>query len=158
MKFGLIQKFWVALKIWLKINIFEHSGSSKDETWQNPEILIHVENLAQNWHFSPLKRPAKDKIWQNPERFWFVLKIWLKNEIFNHSRPAKDEICPGGVLQYQMDTGVKLALPFGENTISKNEGALGENVTFDISVSALKAGIWRKNCRKWQKWSICRWN
>ena len=39
------------------------------------------------------------------------------------------------------DTGVKLALPFGENTISKNERALGENVIFDISVSALKAGI-----------------
>ena len=41
-----------------------------------------------------------------------------------------------GGLQYQMDTGVMPALPFGENTISKNEGALGENVTFDISVSA----------------------
>ena len=57
-----------------------------------------------------------------------------------------------------MDTGVRLTLPkavaFGENTISKNEGllgekpnfgsklgALGEDVTFDLSVSALKAGI-----------------
>ena len=57
-----------------------------------------------------------------------------------------------------MDTGVSLTLPkagaFGESTISKNEGSLGEkpnfgsklgaldeNVTFDLSVSALKAGI-----------------
>ena len=36
----------------------------------------------------------------------------------------------GGALQYQMDTGVRLTLPkagaFGENTISKNEGSLGE--------------------------------
>ena len=57
-----------------------------------------------------------------------------------------------------MDTGVRLTLPkaeaFGENTVSKNErslgekpnfgsklGALGENVTFDLSVSPLKAGI-----------------
>ena len=50
---------------------------------------------------------------------------------------------------YQMDTGLRLTLPkagafeFGENTISKNEGSLGEkpnfgsklgeNVTFDLS-------------------------
>ena len=64
----------------------------------------------------------------------------------------------GGALQYQMDTGVRLTLPkagaFGENSISKHEGSLGvkpyfgsilealvENVTFDLSVSALKAGI-----------------
>ena len=60
-----------------------------------------------------------------------------------------------------MDTGVRLTLPeagaFSENTVSKYEGslgekpnfgsklgALGENVTFDLSVNALKAGIWKK--------------
>ena len=103
MKFGTIQKFSVASNIWLKIETFDHSGPAKDEIWQHPEILSRVENLAQNWQF--------------------------EKEIFNHSRPAKDEICLGA-LQYQMDTGVKLALPkagaFGENTISKNEGSLGE--------------------------------
>ena len=61
---------------------------------------------------------------------------------------------------------VRLTLPkagaFGENTISKNwvrsqilvqklGGIVGKNVTFDLSVSALKAGICnKKNRRKWQ--------
>ena len=36
----------------------------------------------------------------------------------------------------------------------QNQGALGENVTLDLSVSTLKAGIWKKNHRKWQKWSL----
>ena len=40
----------------------------------------------------------------------------------------------------------------------QNNGALGENVMYDLSVSALKAGIWKKKSWKWQKWSICRWN
>ena len=39
-----------------------------------------------------------------------------------------------GALQYQMDTGVRLTLPkagaFGENTVSKYEGSLGENPNF----------------------------
>ena len=39
-----------------------------------------------------------------------------------------------GALQYQMDMGVRLTLPkagaFGENTISKNEGSLGEKPNF----------------------------
>ena len=62
-KFGKIQKFSVALKIWLE-----------------------MESLTtRSW-------PAKDEILQNQEKFWFVLKIWLKNAIFDHCRPAKDEI------------------------------------------------------------------
>ena len=40
----------------------------------------------------------------------------------------------GGSLQYQMDTGVKLTLPkdgaFGQNTVSKKEGSLGEKPIF----------------------------
>ena len=44
-----------------------------------------------------------------------------------------------------MNKGVRLTLSkageFCENTNSKNEGSLGENVTFDLSVSALKARI-----------------
>ena len=55
MKFGKIQKFSVALKIWLKNESFDHSKPAKDEIWQNPEkILICVENLAQKWDFWPL--------------------------------------------------------------------------------------------------------
>ena len=42
----------------------------------------------------------------------------------------------GGALQYQMDTGVRLTLPkaaaFGENTVSKNEGSLGEKPNFGL--------------------------
>ena len=55
LKFGKIQTFWVELKIWLKIDIFDHWGSAKDEIWQNPVIFSHVENLDQNWHFWPLR-------------------------------------------------------------------------------------------------------
>ena len=33
---------------------FDHSGPAKDESGLNPEILSHLENLAQNWHFWPL--------------------------------------------------------------------------------------------------------
>ena len=40
----------------------------------------------------------------------------------------------GGALQYQMDTGVRLTLPkavaIGEDTVSKNEGSLGEKPNF----------------------------
>ena len=51
-------------KFWFKIEIFDHSGSGKYEIWQNPEMLSHVENLAQNWNFWPFdSEPAKDKIW-----------------------------------------------------------------------------------------------
>ena len=32
-KFCKIKKFWVVLKIWLKTNIFDHSGHAKDEMW-----------------------------------------------------------------------------------------------------------------------------
>ena len=78
----------------------------------------------------------------------------MKLELFLYMIPGVGV----GALQCQMDTGVRLTLPkagaFGENTISKKEGsldekpnfdsklgALGENVTFDLSVNALKAGI-----------------
>ena len=44
-------------------------------------------------------------------------------------------------LQYQMDTGVRLTLPkagaFGENTISKNEGSLGEKPNFGSKLEGI---------------------
>ena len=58
MKFGNIQKFPVVLKLWLKIESFDHSGPAKDEIWQNPEILSRVQNLAQNEIFDH-SEPAK---------------------------------------------------------------------------------------------------
>ena len=53
-KFGKILKFLVPFKIWIKIDILDHSGPGKAESWQNADILSQVENLAQNWHFWPL--------------------------------------------------------------------------------------------------------
>ena len=56
--------------------------------------------------------------------FWELLGV--------SSQKKKGYFAPGGwgALQYQMDMGVRLTLPkagaFGENTISKNEGSLGE--------------------------------
>ena len=64
----------------------------------------------------------------------------------------------GGALQYQMDTGVSSHFQRLEHSMRtqsqkmrghwvrsqilvQNYGALGENVTFDLSVSALKVGI-----------------
>ena len=47
----------------------------------------------------------------------------------------------GGALQYQMDTGVRLTLPkagaFGENTISTNEGSLGEKTNFGSKLGGI---------------------
>ena len=40
-------KTLVCLKIWLKNEIFDHFGPAKDEIWQNSEIFSRVENLAQ---------------------------------------------------------------------------------------------------------------
>ena len=53
-KFGKILKFLVPVKIWIKIDILDHSRPGKAESWQNADILSQVENLAQNWHFWPL--------------------------------------------------------------------------------------------------------
>ena len=36
----------VALKVLLKIETFDYSRPEKDEIWQNPTILGHVENMA----------------------------------------------------------------------------------------------------------------
>ena len=56
MKFGKIQKFSVALKIWLEIeSLTAPAWPSKDEILQNQEISIRVKNLAQNWDFWPLR-------------------------------------------------------------------------------------------------------
>ena len=48
------------------------------------------------------------------------------------------DICPGGAVKYEVDTGVRPALQqtgaFGESTDSKNEGSLGpgESMIFGI--------------------------
>ena len=65
-EFSKIQKFWVGVKICLKMEIFNHSESAKDEIWQNPEYLSRVENLVKKWDFWPL-RICKYEIGQNPE-------------------------------------------------------------------------------------------
>ena len=65
-EFSKIQKFWVGVKICLKMDIFNHSESAKDEIWQNPEYLSRVENLVKKWDFWPL-RICKYEIGQNPE-------------------------------------------------------------------------------------------
>ena len=55
-KSGKILKFLVPVKIWIKIDISDdYSGPWKAEIWQNADILSQVENLAQNWHFWPLR-------------------------------------------------------------------------------------------------------
>ena len=60
----------------------------KNESWQNPEILSRVENMASKLIFLTT---AEDKIFQIPEISSRV-EIWLKSKIFNHSAPVKDEI------------------------------------------------------------------
>ena len=56
-----------------------------------------------------------------------------KSKIFLTSPPLLD-VYGGGVLQYQMDTGVRLTLPkagaFGGKTVSKNDRSLGEKPNF----------------------------
>ena len=90
MKFGKIQKFSVALKIWLKNESFDHSEPAKDEIWQNPEKFWSV---LQIWLKNEIDHsgPVEDEIWQNPEIFSRIENLaW--NQEFDHSWPAKDEI------------------------------------------------------------------
>ena len=79
----------------------------------------------------------------------------------------------GGLLQYQMDMSVRLILPkagaFGETTVSKNEGSLGEKPNLGSKLVGIgwECYFWsfserfksrnlqqQKKRRKWQKWSI----
>ena len=94
-KFGEIRKFKAVLKIWLKKEIFDKAAikawPAKDEIWQNPQILSHVENFAQNWNFWLLRTCEGYEIWQNPEILSRVVNL-AQNEISDHSEPAKDEI------------------------------------------------------------------
>ena len=53
MKFGKIQIFSVALRIWLEIKSLT-TPDLRRMTFCKVNILIHVKNLAQNWHFWPL--------------------------------------------------------------------------------------------------------
>ena len=55
-----------------------------------------------------------------------------------------------GALQYQMDTGVRLTLlkagAFGENTVSKSEGSLGEKSNFGSKLGSIG---WEWECYFW---------
>ena len=108
MKFGKIHKFLVVLKIWHKIwefwtlrtckgwnlaksrnfqlrwkfgsnyESFDHSKPAKDEIWQNSQIFIRAENLAQNLRVlntQDMRRMKFGKI----QKFLVALKIWLKS-------------------------------------------------------------------------------
>ena len=121
-KFGKILKFFVPVKIWIKIDILDHSGPGKAASWQNADILSRGENLAQNWHFWPLWTHERWKFewrWKfgsklrilttlDPRRikfgeikkFWYFSDIFSRvvnllvtwNREFNHPWPANDEI------------------------------------------------------------------
>ena len=103
MNFGNIQKFPVVLKIWLKIESFDHSSfdqkfwavrkwdfwplRTKDEIGQNQEILSHVENLAKNWHFWPLGtckggNLVKFRNFQSHLKFWSKLRVLTTQNLF----------------------------------------------------------------------------
>ena len=70
---------------------------------------------------------------------WYWLKVpYLELHWSVEINMYRDESGGGGgwgeTLQYQMDTGVRLTLPqagaFGESTVSKNKGSLGEKPNF----------------------------
>ena len=90
-KFGKILTFLVPVKIWIKIDILNHSGPGKAESWQNADILSQVENLAQNWHFWPLWTHERWNLAKS-NNFEWRWKFWLKIENFDHSGPEKDKI------------------------------------------------------------------
>ena len=119
LKFGKMQTFWVRLKIWHKIDIFDHSACNRWNlakfrnfqfrfkfgskfTFLTPldlgrlkfgkilKYFSHVENLAQNWHFWPLRTwegwsLAKFRNFQSRWKFGL-------NWEFDHSGSAKYEI------------------------------------------------------------------
>ena len=68
----------IALKIWVKIEIFQHPGPVNNEILQKYEILRSTKNVAQSW-FLP---PQFCKGWYLAKKFWVVLRLWLKIEIF----------------------------------------------------------------------------
>ena len=72
------------VKICLKMDIFNHSESAKDEIWQNPEYLSGVENLVKKWDFWPL-RICKYEIGQNPEYLSCVENLAQKLSFFTTS-------------------------------------------------------------------------
>ena len=73
--------------------------------------------------------------WKQNIRKMISFIAW-KPETTEYCRPGR-----GRALQYQMNTGVRLTLPkagaFGENTISKNEGSLGEKPNFGSKLGGI---------------------
>ena len=63
-----LQKILVALKLWFKSDIFDHSRQVMDGNWRNKQFFNHIENLARNWEFWH-SRPAKDEIWTKSRNF-----------------------------------------------------------------------------------------
>ena len=81
LKFGEMQTLKVTLKIWFKIDIFDHLGPVKDEIWQNNEISVVLKNLAQNWRFWILRtckgwNLAKFRNFQSRWKFCSKLRVW----------------------------------------------------------------------------------
>ena len=105
MKFGEIKKLWAMLKIWLENEIFDHLDlgrikfgrihkfqsrlkfGSKFTFFSTLDLgrlnKSHIEYLAQNWHFWPLRTCKKDEIWQNSEIFSRVEKFGSKLTFLN---------------------------------------------------------------------------
>ena len=69
-----------------------------------------------------------------------LVVAWLHSNSFKFILP-QDYLDRGGALQYQMDIDVRLTLPkagaFGENTVSKNEGSLGEKPIFGSKLGGI---------------------
>ena len=87
MKFGKIQIFSVALRIWLEIQSLT-TPNLRRMTFCKVNILIHVKNLAQNWHFWSL---VTCEGWNLAKSRNFQLRQTF-GETFEHSGPAKDKI------------------------------------------------------------------
>ena len=100
--------------MWLTVEIFDHYEPVKDEIWQNPKILNHFENLAQNWDFWPprmwewwnlAKSRNFESIWKFGSKLRFLttpdlqkmefgkIQKFCSKLSFDHSGPKKDEIC-----------------------------------------------------------------
>ena len=77
----------VALRIWLEIKSLT-TPDLRRMIFCKVNILIHVKNLAQNWHFWPL---ATCEGWNLAKSRNFQLRQTF-GETFEHSGPAKDKI------------------------------------------------------------------
>ena len=87
-----------------------------------------LKNKCGIWQILPFMKESINLQFEDSSLFlYWKVCLWSMN-LF--SQTCSRGLQPGGALQYQMDTGVRLTLPkagaFGENTVSKNEGSLSE--------------------------------